>query len=204
MNTHLLKKLAGGSEPPTPSASLTPERYETAPRAARVDSHEPDFADLSARTYRLCLALAGHRADAEDAAQEALSRAWAYRGRKRSAVSWWTWVGGFAVRVVRERARKRAKLWAGEPEAAGGNAPQNLAGPPADPEHGELHRAVTALPRRQREVVVLRFLMGMSTAQTAAVLDAPEGTIKSNLHKALKGLGAKLERPETIRELRRG
>ncbi len=73
-----------------------------------ADPRRPDFADLSARVYRLCLALLGDGTDASDAAQESLSRAWSGRGRKREGVSWWTWAGGFAVRVCREMRRGRA------------------------------------------------------------------------------------------------
>ncbi len=73
-----------------------------------TDPRQPDFADLSARVYRLCLALLGDETDACDAAQESLSRAWSVRGRKRDGVSWWTWTGGFAVRVCREMQRGRA------------------------------------------------------------------------------------------------
>jgi RNA polymerase sigma-70 factor (sigma-E family) len=45
--------------------------------------------------------------------------------------------------------------------------------------------AVRRLPRRQREVVVLRFFLGLTVAQTAAALDASEGTVKSYTARAL-------------------
>jgi RNA polymerase sigma-70 factor (sigma-E family) len=45
--------------------------------------------------------------------------------------------------------------------------------------------AVRRLPQRQREVVVLRFFLGLSVAQTAAALDASEGTVKSYTARAL-------------------
>ena len=45
-------------------------------------------------------------------------------------------------------------------------------------------RALEALPRRQREVAVLRYLLEMSTAEVAAALGIAEGTVKSSLARA--------------------
>ncbi len=44
---------------------------------------------------------------------------------------------------------------------------------------------VRGLPRRQREVVVLRFFLGLSVGQTAAALGASQGTVKSYTARAL-------------------
>jgi RNA polymerase sigma-70 factor (ECF subfamily) len=47
-----------------------------------------------------------------------------------------------------------------------------------------LRRAVVALPRRYREVVVLCDLEEMDYADAAAVLGCPIGTVRSRLHRA--------------------
>jgi RNA polymerase sigma-70 factor (sigma-E family) len=52
-------------------------------------------------------------------------------------------------------------------------------------ERDEMIGAVRGLPRRQREVVVLRFFLGLSVEQTAAALGASEGTVKSYTARAL-------------------
>ena len=44
--------------------------------------------------------------------------------------------------------------------------------------------ALAALPRRQREVAVVRFLLEMSTAEVATTLGISEGTVKSSLARA--------------------
>lgn len=49
-------------------------------------------------------------------------------------------------------------------------------------------QGIRRLPRRQREVVVLRFLLDLSVEQTAAVLGATEGTVKSHSSRALSQL----------------
>ena len=170
----------------------------------RAESTEPDFADLSARVYRLCLALLRDRERARDAAQEALSRAWSRRRRKRPATVWWNWAAGFAVRVCREDARRTE---APRGLRATGEVPSRLTTGDlrlVDPEHTALHEAIRALPDRQREVTVLRFLMGLSTRGVAETLGCPMGTVKSNLHKAIVNLHGTLRSTGIADELRRG
>ena len=48
-----------------------------------------------------------------------------------------------------------------------------------------MSRAVRRLPDRQREVIVLRFYLDLSIAQTAATLGSSEGTVKSHTARAL-------------------
>jgi RNA polymerase sigma-70 factor (ECF subfamily) len=57
----------------------------------------------------------------------------------------------------------------------------------------ELERALGLLPRQQREVIVLRYLIGMSVKEAAHVLEIPEGTIKSATNRALAALRNTLE-----------
>jgi RNA polymerase sigma-70 factor (sigma-E family) len=52
----------------------------------------------------------------------------------------------------------------------------------------DLRRAVAALPARKRACVVLRYLVGMSEAETAEVLGVSVGTVKSQTHKGLRQL----------------
>jgi RNA polymerase sigma-70 factor (ECF subfamily) len=51
-------------------------------------------------------------------------------------------------------------------------------------DHLEVARALSTLPRRQREVAVLRYLLEMSTAEVASTLGIGEGTVKSSLARA--------------------
>ncbi len=59
-------------------------------------------------------------------------------------------------------------------------------------------RALADLDVRQRAVVVCRYLLGWSEAETAAALGTPVGTVKSRLHRASRLLAARLShlRPE--------
>jgi RNA polymerase sigma-70 factor (ECF subfamily) len=61
-----------------------------------------------------------------------------------------------------------------------------------DPDTVDVQRALAALPRRQRQVAVLRYVLELDTAETAAVLRIGEGTVKSSLAKARAHLAESL------------
>ena len=59
----------------------------------------------------------------------------------------------------------------------------------------ELRHAIAALPPRKRACIVLRYLVGMTEAQTAETLRISPGTVKSQTHKALQQLREHLADP---------
>jgi RNA polymerase sigma-70 factor (sigma-E family) len=65
-------------------------------------------------------------------------------------------------------------------------------------------RAVRQLPRRQREVVVLRFFMDLSVEQTAVALGATEGTVKSHTARALSQLRDLLAEQQELTDVAMG
>jgi RNA polymerase sigma-70 factor (ECF subfamily) len=56
----------------------------------------------------------------------------------------------------------------------------------------ELMTAVEGLPRSLRDVVECRFLLGLSEATTASLLQIPAGTVKSRTSRAMDRLRASL------------
>jgi RNA polymerase sigma-70 factor (ECF subfamily) len=65
--------------------------------------------------------------------------------------------------------------------------------------HQRLQQAVAGLTDDQREVVLLRFFGGMSSAQVAKVLRTSEGAVKALQHRALAALRRALTRGKDIR-----
>jgi RNA polymerase sigma factor (sigma-70 family) len=55
--------------------------------------------------------------------------------------------------------------------------------------------ALARLPRRRREVLVLRYYLGLSEAEIAAVLGISPGTVKSTAARALAALARDLGEP---------
>ena len=66
----------------------------------------------------------------------------------------------------------------------------------ANTSEARLLDAVRTLPRRQRECVVVRYLLQASTAETATILAITEGSVKTHLSRALHTLRIDLTEPE--------
>jgi RNA polymerase sigma-70 factor (ECF subfamily) len=130
------------------------------------------------------------RPAAEDAVQEALLRAWVRSEKGEEIESVNAWVTAVALNLSRSglrrlRSERRAKARLREP------APVEDPAPGAD-RSVDLDRALATLPRRQREVVVLRYYLDLDTHDVAAALGIHEGTVKSTLFRARTALAAAL------------
>jgi RNA polymerase sigma-70 factor (ECF subfamily) len=135
--------------------------------------------------------IAGSRALAEDAVQEAVARAWERSERGERIESLGSWVMTVAINLSRSawrrrRVERRAHERLGERAAA-----------PADPgvsapELVDLRRAMGELPRRQREVVVLHYYLDLPVATIGAALGVDVGTVKTSLFRARRSLAAAL------------
>jgi len=69
---------------------------------------------------------------------------------------------------------------------------EQIAAPPpgdeGDSSRAQLSVVLMSLPEAQREVLLLRFVEGLSLDEIAAALGVPTGTVKSRLHNALAAL----------------
>jgi RNA polymerase sigma-70 factor (sigma-E family) len=143
-----------------------------------------EFAAFYAANKDRCLRAAvagGMRSDlAEEAVAEAFARAWARWGTVRTHRSPAAWVLRTAVNADISWWRKRRREVFSETTTDG--AVVQHEGPV------ELVEAISHLPPRQREVVVLRYLLDLDTATTAAQLGIATGTVTAHLHHALAAL----------------
>ncbi|TMK93274.1 MAG: sigma-70 family RNA polymerase sigma factor [Actinobacteria bacterium] len=57
----------------------------------------------------------------------------------------------------------------------------------------DVQRALAGLPRRQRQIAVLRYFLQMDTREVADALGVSEGTVKNSLSKARDALAAHLQ-----------
>lgn len=147
------------------------------------------------RAYRLAGLLLGDAAEAEDATQDALVRAWLAWGSLRDPAALRPWFDRILVNICRDRLRRRAKVRfitlddASATVAAADPFRDLLAGDTAT-------RALDTLDPDLRTVVILRYGADLTVDGIAARLDWPTGTVKSRLHRALAQLRAELERIE--------
>lgn len=140
-----------------------------------------EFASLHVVAHRVAFRILGDRAEAADVAQEALTRAF---------TRWWSirehaprWVVRVATNLSLDVVRRRARrdLRADVPDVAAASDPWVVV-------RLDLQRALRRLPRRQREVVVLRYLADRSEVETADLLGLRVGTVRQHTTRALKTL----------------
>lgn len=175
------------------------------------DSFVRFVGECGPQLYRVAFLLTGNVPAAEDLYQAALTRsyaAWrrvrredAYRYVRRVLVNlhtdWWR-----APLSWRERTR------AAVPDVAGTDDPAT-----AVADRDRVARALRALTRRERAVIVLRYFADLSEQDTARELDVGVGTVKSTTARALTKLRLSPElsdshrltdaKPEEIRDARR-
>ena len=129
----------------------------------------------------------GSRPAAEDAVQEALLRAWERSEKGEEIESLEGWVTTVALNLARSglrriRSERRARARLGT----------SGVGEPPTADRIDVDRALATLPRRQREVAVLRYYLQLDTREVASVLGLNEGTIKSTLFRARVALAEAL------------
>ena len=90
----------------------------------------------------------------------------------------------------RQPVRRRERAAAEVPEPRGGGFEASIR------DEVGLWDLVLALPPRQRATVVLRFYEGLSVLETASALGCSPGTVKSNTHRALATMRARVERAD--------
>jgi RNA polymerase sigma-70 factor (ECF subfamily) len=123
----------------------------------------------------------GDRTVAADAVDEACARAWEHVRRGKEIDSLPAWVRVVALNVARGRFRRRVhERRACEAIAA---LPARDTGRDSDLAL-DTRRALARLPRRQREIVVLRYFLDLSVDDIAAQLGVTSGTVKTSLHRA--------------------
>ena len=123
----------------------------------------------------------GSRAAAEDVVHEAVARAWE-RGDRIERLD--QWVLTVALNLARNRWRKIRR-------EIGGRAVDR----PVPAEEGravDLRRALRGLPSRQREVVVLHYLLDLPVAEVAQLLGLSPGGVKHALFRARRSLAGAL------------
>ena len=163
------------------------ERAEVVAIEAGTDL-EQLYQDSYHMLLRLAVLLTGDRGAAEDAVQDAFVGFWrrldaldnpqAARGYLRTAV-----VNNSRSVLRRRRTANKHLRELRQPDPPG--ADHSLL---ADARDEELRTAVEQLPRRQREVVVLRYWSELSLAEVAQTLGVSVGTVKSSASRALDRL----------------
>jgi RNA polymerase sigma-70 factor (ECF subfamily) len=130
---------------------------------------------------------------AEDAAQDALVRAWRDLPSLRDPERFDAWLHRLLVRSCSDQLRRhRHELTEVElladraPRADGGAATRGV------DDRDELERGLRRLTDEQRTVIALRYYLGLTDVEVATATGLPVGTVKSRISRSLESLRAAL------------
>jgi RNA polymerase sigma-70 factor (ECF subfamily) len=158
------------------------------------------------RLYSIALRLLGDPADAEEAAQDALVRAYralaGYDAARIRELRLRPWLATIVLNLCRSRRTRGAavrgtlSLDAPLPLAAEPRAPAAIGPAAVADRHAELAvwaELLLQLSPSHREAVVLRHVDGLTYPEVALALGRPEGTVKAQVHRGLAQLRAAYE-----------
>jgi RNA polymerase sigma-70 factor (sigma-E family) len=158
-------------------------------RRDRGGSNQGDFDRFFRDTFPRAIAVAtrvtGDRGAAEDAAIEALAKAHA----RWAAIGGEPWRDAWVYRVaINEAIRRLPRPRALPPAPAVWDLSDDVV------LRQTMTEALRLLPTRQREVIVLRYLLGLSETEVAQALHLSHGTVKTHLRRGIARLRATVGR----------
>jgi RNA polymerase sigma-70 factor (sigma-E family) len=139
------------------------------------------------RLVRLAVLLVDEPATAEDVVQEAFTGLYRNWGKLRDSAAAVSYLRTAVVNGSRSvlRRRKTARDYV-PPHAVNARSAESLA--MLSTEHQAVVNALSKLPPRQREVLVLRYYGGLSESEISDAAGISKGTVKSTASRALEAL----------------
>jgi RNA polymerase sigma-70 factor (ECF subfamily) len=140
--------------------------------------------------FRTAWVLCGDAAEAQDAAQEGMVKAYLALGRFRAGAPFRPWL----LAIVANEARNRARSAGRRAHLALRSAPAQDSAPGADVavlaglRRETLLAALHRLAPDHQEILALRYLLDLSEQEAAAALRCRRGTVKSRTSRALQRL----------------
>ena len=132
--------------------------------------------------YRVSMNILHREGDAQDAMQQALTKAWEKRAGVRPDY-FRPWLMRIAVNechnIHRHRRRVTPVAWAGQWQGVD---------PPSVEAAVDIQNALHRLPEKVRIPFLLKYLAEYTEAEVAAILKIPKTTVKNRLHKARQEL----------------
>jgi RNA polymerase sigma-70 factor, ECF subfamily len=143
-------------------------------------------------TFRVAYGVLRHRQDAEDVAQEAFAKAYRSFSQLRDRDRFRAWLMRMTWRLAIDRWRSDRRRTAREQAVEIIDAPTTEQMAVSRERAERLWDAIDTLPEKLRIVVVLGAIEGHDIRTMARLLNLPEGTVKSRLYLARKGLAENL------------
>jgi len=175
----------GRVEPVRPAIS----RWNDAVSVDQDLEHEFEARLLESSTlaFRVAFGVLRHREDAEDVAQEAFAKAYRSFRQLRDRDRFRAWLVRMTWRLALDRKRSDRRRLARE-DVVAVNPTTAIDSTDAHERSTLLWNAIDALSEKLRVVVVLAGIEGHDIREVAALLELPEGTVKSRLFLARQQL----------------
>ena len=148
--------------------------------------------ESSTLAFRVAFSVLRQREDAEEVAQEAFAKAYRSFQQLRDRQRFRAWLVRMTWRMAIDRQRSNRRRIARERHIEPPDAPSIVASPIARERAEQLWQASEALSEKLRVVIVLAGIEGHDIKEVAALLELPEGTIKSRLFSARQQLKERL------------
>ena len=156
----------------------------TTGRRTGEDSFEAFFDATWPRCRRLAGRMGLDPGSAEDVALDALAISYDRWKRVEGLEYREAWVLKVASNLALRQLKRRGRAIPASTASTASTATER----PAE-ERVDLHRALSRLPRRQREVVFLRYVADLPEAEVAAALGVDVGTVKVHASRGRSALG---------------
>jgi RNA polymerase sigma-70 factor (ECF subfamily) len=168
-----------------------------APDAVTVEQElerefEARLIESSTLAFRVAYSVLRQREDAEDVAQEAFAKAFRNFHQLRDRERFRAWLVRMTWRMALDRQRGDRRRAVREIQAEPAPEPSVNESLDARERAEQLWRAIDALPEKLRVAIVLAGIQGHDIREVAALLELPEGTIKSRLFLARQQLKERL------------
>jgi RNA polymerase sigma-70 factor (ECF subfamily) len=154
-----------------------------------------NWGDLRGRCRAEALRVLRDPEAADEAAQEAMTRAWRLRGSCHNPASPGPWVAQIArneaLRLWQSEQRRQAR-------SAGDVEEEPAGGEPLEDQlirRVSVRQALATLTAEERELVNLRYESDLAHPAIAEALGLPEGTVKVRLHRIRKRLATLIAEP---------
>ena len=159
-----------------------------------VDPFDQIVREREAQVLRTAYRILGNWADAEDAAQEVFVRLHRHGLGFPNEAAFGGWLYRVTVNLCLDRLRSsRPQQELPELTCLDASAEVRVI---REQQKQMLMAALATLPPKERAALVLREIEGLSTAEVAAILGSTEGTVRSQVAKALARLRAILNLEE--------
>jgi len=184
------------SEPSQPAVAKDESLLVTEAKAGSYEAFEDLVNRYERKIYRLGLNITGNREDAEDVLQETFMKAFEHLADFREDSRFYTWIVRIGVNeALMKLRRRRSEKMVPIEDAVGDEGeliPREFTDWKPNPEQqlsrteleSILENAAKALPPTFRAVFFLRDVEGLSTEETAEILNLSSGAVKARLFRA--------------------